>query len=594
MHAYRSHTCGQLRAKDVGQTVRISGWIFRKRDHGQLLFIDLRDHYGLTQVVIQPSRAFFEAATHQRIESVITVTGRVVRRDDNTINPNMPTGEIEVVVDEYTVHSNADVLPFVLDTDEEVTEEHRLKFRFLDLRREKMQRNIILRSKVISSIRRRMIDLGFNEFQTPILTSSSPEGARDFLVPSRLHPGKFYALPQAPQQFKQLLMVSGFDRYFQIAPCFRDEDARADRSPGEFYQLDMEMSFATQDDVFAVVEQLLTGVFGEFSNKKHTPAPFPRISFDTAMLKYGSDKPDLRNPLEIRDVSSFFAETEFKAFKTAVAGGDVVRAIAVPQIASKPRSFYDKLVDHATSIGSKGLAYLVWSEDGVKGPIGKFIKPEQMDALKKLCHVNTGDAVFFICDKELVAAKLAGLLRTKLGEDLDLLEKDVYRFCWIVDFPMYERNDEGQVEFSHNPFSMPQGGMHALENQDPLTIKAFQYDSVCNGVELSSGAVRNHLPDIMYKAFAIAGHPPEAVDHKFGGMIRAFKFGAPPHAGIAPGIDRIVMLLAEESSIREIIAFPLNQRGQDLLMNAPAEVQEKQLRDVHIKIDPAVLAGKKA
>jgi len=594
MHAYRSHTCGQLRAKDVGQTVRLSGWIFRKRDHGQLLFIDLRDHYGLTQVVIQPSRAFFEAATHQRIESVITVTGRVVRREDNTINPNMPTGEIEVVVDEYTVHSNADVLPFVLDTDEEVTEEHRLKFRFLDLRREKMQRNIILRSKVISSIRRRMIDLGFNEFQTPILTSSSPEGARDFLVPSRLHPGKFYALPQAPQQFKQLLMVSGFDRYFQIAPCFRDEDARADRSPGEFYQLDMEMSFATQDDVFAVVEQLLTGVFGEFSNKKHTPAPFPRISFDTAMLKYGSDKPDLRNPLEIRDVSSFFAETEFKAFKTAVAGGDVVRAIAVPQIASKPRSFYDKLVDHATSIGSKGLAYLVWSEDGVKGPIGKFIKPEQMDALKKLCHVNTGDAVFFICDKELVAAKLAGLLRTKLGEDLDLLEKDVYRFCWIVDFPMYERNDEGQVEFSHNPFSMPQGGMHALENQDPLTIKAFQYDSVCNGVELSSGAVRNHLPDIMYKAFAIAGHPPEAVDHKFGGMIRAFKFGAPPHAGIAPGIDRIVMLLAEESSIREIIAFPLNQRGQDLLMNAPAEVQEKQLRDVHIKIDPAVLAGKKA
>ena len=439
-----------------------------------------------------------------------------------------------------------------------------------------------------------MTDLGFNEFQTPILTSSSPEGARDFLVPSRTHPGKFYALPQAPQQFKQLLMVSGFDRYFQIAPCFRDEDARADRSPGEFYQLDMEMSFATQDDVFAVVEQLLTGVFGEFSTKKHTSAPFPRISYATSMLKYGNDKPDLRNPLVIQDVSSFFAETEFKAFKTAVANGDVVRAIPVPQIATKPRSFYDKLVDHATSLGAKGLAYLIWADDGVKGPIGKFIKPEQLDDLKTRCNIRTGDAVFFMCDKEAVAAKISGLLRTKLGEDLELIEKDIYRFCWIVDFPMFEKNDEGQIEFSHNPFSMPQGGMEALTTQDPLTINAFQYDSVCNGVELSSGAVRNHLPEIMYKAFAIAGHPPEAVDQRFGGMIRAFKFGAPPHAGIAPGIDRIVMLLAEESSIREIIAFPLNQKGQDLLMNAPAEVLDKQLRDVHIRIDPAVLAEKKA
>lgn len=594
MHSYRSHTCGQLRAANVGQTVRLSGWIFRKRDHGQLLFIDLRDHYGLTQIVLHPSRSFFEAATHQRLESVITVTGKVVSRDANTINPNMPTGEIEIVVDEYVVHSSAEVLPFVLDTDEEISEEHRLKYRFLDLRREKMQRNIVLRSRVISSIRRRMTDLGFNEFQTPILTSSSPEGARDFLVPSRTHPGKFYALPQAPQQFKQLLMVSGFDRYFQIAPCFRDEDARADRSPGEFYQLDMEMSFATQDDVFAVVEQLLTGVFGEFSTKKHTPAPFPRISYATSMLKYGNDKPDLRNPLVIQDVSSFFAETEFKAFKTAVANGDVVRAIPVPQIASKPRSFYDKLVDHATSLGAKGLAYLVWADDGVKGPIGKFIKLEQLEDLKSRCNVKTGDAVFFMCDKELVAAKISGLLRTKLGEDLDLIEKDIYRFCWIVDFPMFEKNDEGQIEFSHNPFSMPQGGMEALTTQDPLTINAFQYDSVCNGVELSSGAVRNHLPEIMYKAFAIAGHAPEAVDQRFGGMIRAFKFGAPPHAGIAPGIDRIVMLLAEESNIREIIAFPLNQKGQDLLMNAPAEVLDKQLRDVHIRIDPAVLAEKRA
>ena len=594
MHSYRSHTCGQLRAANVGQTVRLSGWIFRKRDHGQLLFIDLRDHYGLTQIVLHPSRSFFEGATHQRLESVITVTGQVVSRDTNTVNPNMPTGEIEIVVDEYVVHSSAEVLPFVLDTDEEISEEHRLKYRFLDLRREKMQRNIVLRSRVISSIRRRMTDLGFNEFQTPILTSSSPEGARDFLVPSRTHPGKFYALPQAPQQFKQLLMVSGFDRYFQIAPCFRDEDARADRSPGEFYQLDMEMSFATQDDVFAVVEQLLTGVFGEFSTKKHTSAPFPRISYATSMLKYGNDKPDLRNPLVIQDVSSFFAETEFKAFKTAVANGDVVRAIPVPQIATKPRSFYDKLVDHATSLGAKGLAYLIWADDGVKGPIGKFIKPEQLDDLKTRCNIRTGDAVFFMCDKEAVAAKISGLLRTKLGEDLELIEKDIYRFCWIVDFPMFEKNDEGQIEFSHNPFSMPQGGMEALTTQDPLTINAFQYDSVCNGVELSSGAVRNHLPEIMYKAFAIAGHPPEAVDQRFGGMIRAFKFGAPPHAGIAPGIDRIVMLLAEESSIREIIAFPLNQKGQDLLMNAPAEVLDKQLRDVHIRIDPAVLAEKKA
>ena len=594
MHSYRSHTCGQLRAANVGQTVRLSGWIFRKRDHGQLLFIDLRDHYGLTQIVLHPSRSFFEGATHQRLESVITVTGQVVSRDTNTVNPNMPTGEIEIVVDEYVVHSSAEVLPFVLDTDEEISEEHRLKYRFLDLRREKMQRNIVLRSRVISSIRRRMTDLGFNEFQTPILTSSSPEGARDFLVPSRTHPGKFYALPQAPQQFKQLLMVSGFDRYFQIAPCFRDEDARADRSPGEFYQLDMEMSFATQDDVFAVVEQLLTGVFGEFSTKKHTSAPFPRISYATSMLKYGNDKPDLRNPLVIQDVSSFFAETEFKAFKTAVANGDVVRAIPVPQIATKPRSFYDKLVDHATSLGAKGLAYLIWADDGVKGPIGKFIKPEQLDDLKTRCNIRTGDAVFFMCDKEAVAAKISGLLRTKLGEDLELIEKDIYRFCWIVDFPMFEKNDEGQIEFSHNPFSMPQGGMEALTTQDPLTINAFQYDSVCNGVELSSGAVRNHLPEIMYKAFAIAGHPPEAVDQRFGGMIRAFKFGAPPHAGIDPGIDRIVMMLAEESSIREIIAFPLNQKGQDLLMNAPAEVLDKQLRDVHIRIDPAVLAEKKA
>ena len=594
MHQYRSHTCGQLRAEHVGQTIRLSGWMFRKRDHGQLLFIDLRDHYGIAQIVVQPSRAFFEAATHQRLESVITITGHVIAREGATINPAMPTGAIEVVVDEWTVQSSAEILPFMLDEGDEVSEEHRLKYRFLDLRREHMQRNIVLRSKVISSIRRRMTDLGFNEFQTPILTSSSPEGARDFLVPSRLHPGKFYALPQAPQQFKQLLMVSGFDRYFQIAPCFRDEDARADRSPGEFYQLDMEMSFATQDDVFHVIEQLLTGIFGEFSKKLHTPAPFPRITYDDSMLKYGNDKPDLRNPICIEDVSQIFATTEFKAFRAAVEGGDVVRAIPTKGTATKARSFFDKMVDHATSIGSKGLAYLIWNDEGVKGPIAKFLKPEQLEELRQRCHVGPGDAVFFVCDKPLVAPKLAGLLRTKLGEDLGLIDKDIYKFCWIVDFPMFERNDDGQVEFSHNPFSMPQGGMHALETQDPLTIKAFQYDSVCNGIELSSGAVRNHKPEIMYKAFSIAGHPEGAVDERFGGMIRAFKFGAPPHAGIAPGIDRIVMLLAEETNIREIIAFPLNQRGLDLLMNAPAEVSDKQLQDVHIRIDPAVLAARKA
>jgi aspartyl-tRNA synthetase len=593
MHTFRTHTCGQLRAANVGETVRLSGWVFRKRDHGQLVFIDLRDHYGVSQVVIQPSRDFFATASNQRVESVITVTGKVVKRDPNTINPNMPTGEIEIVVDNYEVQSNAEILPFSVDGDDNVSEEHRLKYRFLDLRREKMQRNIILRSKVINAVRRNMIALGFNEFQTPILTSSSPEGARDYLVPSRVHPGHFYALPQAPQQFKQLLMVSGFDRYFQIAPCFRDEDARADRSPGEFYQLDMEMSYATQDDVFAVVEKMLVAVFKEHSNRKLNAEIFPRITYDDSMLKYGNDKPDLRNPLEIKDVSKIFAESEFKAFKSTVDAGGVVRAIRAPAVSAKPRSFFDKLGEYAQTLGSKGLAYLIWSDDGIKGPIAKFLSPEQLEKIKSQCGVANGDAVFFISDKALPAAKIAGYVRTKLGEDLDLLEKDIFKFCWIVDFPMFERDEEtGEIAFSHNPFSMPQGGMHALETQDPLTIKAYQYDVVCNGIELSSGAVRNHKPEIMYKAFKIAGHPESAVDEKFGGMIRAFRFGAPPHAGIAPGIDRIVMLLADESNIREIIAFPLNQKAQCLLMGAPATVSEKQLRDVHIRIDPTALAKK--
>ena len=593
MHTFRTHTCGQLRAANVGETVRLSGWVFRKRDHGQLVFIDLRDHYGVSQVVIQPSRDFFATASNQRVESVITVTGKVVKRDPNTINPNMPTGEIEIVVDTYEVQSNAEILPFSVDGDDNVSEEHRLKYRFLDLRREKMQRNIILRSKVINAVRRNMIALGFNEFQTPILTSSSPEGARDYLVPSRVHPGHFYALPQAPQQFKQLLMVSGFDRYFQIAPCFRDEDARADRSPGEFYQLDMEMSYATQDDVFAVVEKMLVAVFREHSNRKLNAEIFPRITYDDSMLKYGNDKPDLRNPLEIKDVSKIFAESEFKAFKSTVDAGGVVRAIRAPAVSAKPRSFFDKLGEFAQTLGSKGLAYLIWSDEGIKGPIAKFLSPEQLEKIKSQCGVANGDAVFFISDKALAAAKIAGYVRTKLGEDLDLIEKDIFKFCWIVDFPMFERDEEtGEIAFSHNPFSMPQGGMHALETQDPLTIKAFQYDVVCNGIELSSGAVRNHKPEIMYKAFKIAGHPESAVDEKFGGMIRAFRFGAPPHAGIAPGIDRIVMLLADESNIREIIAFPLNQKAQCLLMGAPATVSEKQLRDVHIRIDPTALAKK--
>jgi aspartyl-tRNA synthetase len=593
MHTFRTHTCGQLRAEHVGQTARLSGWVYRKRDHGQLVFIDLRDHYGVSQVVVQPSRDFFAAASNQRVESVITVTGKVVKRDPDTINPNMPTGEIEIVVDHYEVQSNAEILPFSVDGDDNVSEEHRLKYRFLDLRREKMQRNIILRSKVINAVRRNMIALGFNEFQTPILTSSSPEGARDYLVPSRVHPGHFYALPQAPQQFKQLLMVSGFDRYFQIAPCFRDEDARADRSPGEFYQLDMEMSYATQDDVFAVVEKMLVAVFKEHSSKKLNAEIFPRITYDDSMLKYGNDKPDLRNPLVIHDVSKIFSESEFKAFKSTVDAGGVVRAIKAPAVSTKPRSFFDKLGEFAQSLGSKGLAYLIWSDEGIKGPIAKFLSPEQLDKIKTQCAVSSGDAVFFVSDKVLPASKIAGYIRTKLGEDLDLIEKDIFKFCWIVDFPMFERDeDTGEVVFSHNPFSMPQGGMHALETQDPLTIKAFQYDVVCNGIELSSGAVRNHKPEIMYKAFKIAGHPESAVDEKFGGMIRAFRFGAPPHAGIAPGIDRIVMLLAEETNIREIIAFPLNQKAQCLLMGAPATVSEKQLRDVHIRIDPTALAKK--
>ncbi len=591
MHAYRSHTCGELRKEHVGQTVKISGWVFRRRDHGRFLFIDLRDHYGVSQTVFHPERDFFEVATKLRYESVITVTGHVVAREPGTINSSMSTGEVEIVVDAFEIQSAADPLPFLVDDKDGGPEELRLKYRFLDLRREKLHRNIQLRSQIISSLRRRMVDQGFTEFQTPILTSSSPEGARDFLVPSRIHPGRFYALPQAPQQFKQLLMVAGFDRYFQIAPCFRDEDARADRSPGEFYQLDIEMSFVTQEDVFSAVEKVVHGVFKEFSTWKMDDISFRHIPFREAMVKYGTDKPDLRIPIEIRDATDIFRDSGFQAFASAVKSGASVRAIPVKNASSQPRSFFDKLVDFAQSIGSKGLAYLVYGEEGVKGPIAKFLSPEHMEALRVLCNAEKGDAVFFICDKTSVAAKLAGQLRVKLGKDLDLIEKDVFRFCWIVDFPMFEYDEENKcVAFSHNPFSMPQGGMDSLLNKDPMDILAYQYDIVCNGIELSSGAIRNHKPEIMYKAFEIAGYGPEVVNQKFGGMINAFKLGAPPHGGIAPGVDRMVMLLAQEESIREVIAFPMNQRAQDLMMGAPSEVLEKQLRELHIQIDPKVVA----
>lgn len=586
MHPYRTHTCGQLRDEHVSTTVRISGWVFRKRDHGQLLFIDLRDHYGVTQVVVYPGRPFFAECQKVRLESVIVVTGRVMARSADTVNPAMPSGTIEVMADEVTVESAADPLPFQVNSEDEGPEELRLRYRFLDLRRERLHRNILLRSKVIASLRRRMVEHGFTEFQTPILTSSSPEGARDYLVPSRVHPGRFYALPQAPQQFKQLLMVAGFDRYFQIAPCFRDEDARADRSPGEFYQLDLEMSYVTQDDVFAVVEDVIHGTFAEFSDWTLDGTPFVRIPYATSLVKYGTDKPDLRIPIEMVDVSEIFRTSKFNAFRGMVEKGGVVRAIPVKGIADKPRSFFDKLVEYAQGLGSKGLAYVVWEGGAVKGPIVKFLSEQEIGALAANGHMTEGDVMFFVSDTARTVNRICGDLRTKLGRDLDLIKPNVFRFCWIVDFPMFEFDEETQsITFSHNPFSMPQGGMQALCEKDPLEILAYQYDIVCNGVELSSGAIRNHSPEIMYKAFAIAGYPADEVDKRFGGMINAFKLGAPPHGGIAPGVDRMVMLLSNETNIREIIAFPMNQKAQDLMMNAPNTVSEKQLRELHIKLN---------
>lgn len=585
MHQYRSHTCNELRKTDINAAVRLSGWIHSRRDHGGVLFIDLRDNFGITQVVVYPTTSFLDEVSRLPKETAIRVDGAVAFRAEENVNTKLPTGEIEVIATAFEVLGPCEPLPFSIFPEEDAPEDNRLKYRFLDLRKTKLHQNILLRSKVIAGMRRRMWELGFNEFQTPILTSSSPEGARDYLVPSRIHPGKFYALPQAPQQFKQLLMIAGFDRYFQIAPCFRDEDARADRSPGEFYQLDIEMSFATQEDVFAVVEKLIHGIFTEFSSRSMDGLPFKRIAYRDSMLKYGTDKPDLRIPIEIRDVSAIFADSGFKAFSNAVKEGGVVRAIPIKAISDKPRNFFDKLVDYATSIGAKGLAYLVWTGAEIKGPIAKFLTPENMEAIAKTCDVEKGDVVFFMCDSAANANRISGDLRVKLGRDLDRIEKDAFRFCWIVDFPMYEWDEENKcMAFSHNPFSMPQGGMEALEKNDPLSILAYQYDIVCNGIELSSGAIRNHRPDVMYKAFEIAGYSRDVVDQRFGAMISAFKLGAPPHGGIAPGVDRIVMLLADEPNIREVIAFPMNQKAQDLMMNAPAEVSEKQLRDLHIRI----------
>ena len=587
MHVYRSHTCGALRLADAGKSVRLSGWIHRKRDHGGLMFIDLRDHYGLTQLVLSPETPGFALIERLRAESVIKVDGEVVARDADVVNPGLPTGEIEIRVKAVEVLSEAAELPLPVFGEPDYPEELRLKHRYLDLRRETLHRNIVLRSHVISSIRRRMIEQGFTEFQTPILTASSPEGARDFLVPSRLHPGKFYALPQAPQQFKQLLMVSGFDRYFQIAPCFRDEDLRADRSL-EFYQLDVEMSFVTQDDVFDAIEPVLFGVFQEYANGKAvTPYPFVRIPYREAIAKYGTDKPDLRNPIEMQDVSEPFRGGGFGLF-ARILDADAKNAVwGIPAPGGGSRAFCDRMNSWAQGEGQPGLGYIFWSEDqgGWGGPIAKNLGPEGTAAVMGRLGLGQGDAAFFVAGDPGAFSKFAGSARTKVGQDLALIATDIFKFCWIVDFPMFEWNEEEKkVDFSHNPFSMPQGGLEALQTRDPLEILAYQYDIVCNGHELCSGAIRNHLPAIMLKAFEIAGYGPEVVEDQFGGMLNAFRYGAPPHGGLAPGIDRIVMLLAGQDAIREVIAFPLNQQGQDLLMNAPAEASERQLKELSLRV----------
>ena len=584
MNEYRTHNCGELRKENIGQIVKIAGWVQSIRNLGGLVFIDIRDQYGITQAVTSGDSNLVEEVSHIMTESTISVEGKVRSRGETAINKDMPTGEIEVEIEKIEVlGKRLKPLPFEINSEIEAREDLRLQYRFLDLRNEKLKENILLRAKILQFLREQMIKRGFTEVQTPILTTSSPEGARDYLVPSRVHPGKFYALPQAPQQFKQLLMVSGIDKYFQIAPCFRDEDARADRAPGEFYQLDMEMAFATQEDVFEVMEQVMYETFVKFSNKKVAEHPFPRITYKDAMLKYGSDKPDLRNPLLIQDVTEIFKDSGFNAFKDKS-----VRVIVTDNMQDKPRRFFDEMIEFATSeeCGAKGLAWVKVHEDGtLQGSIAKFIDEEHKNALLEKTGAKPNSAIFFIADKENVVSNIAGEVRKELGKRLDLIEKDVFRFCWIIDFPMYELNDEGKIEFSHNPFSMPQGGMEALKNKNPLEILAYQYDIVCNGIELSSGAVRNHDPELMIKAFDIAGYSKEVIEEKFEALFNAFHYGAPPHAGIAPGVDRMIMLLADEPNIRSVIAFPMNSKAQDLLMGSPGVVTDEQLRDVHIKLD---------
>ena len=588
MSKYRTHTCGELNLKNIDQTIKLSGWINKKRDHGNLLFLDLRDHYGLTQCVIDESERIFKDVEKLPLETVIQIEGKVLKREKDTVNKNLSTGEIEVGIEKFEVLASTKELPLPIFSDQEYAEEIRLKYRFLDLRRKKIHNNIILRSKIISFIRSEMLKYGFLEYQTPILTSSSPEGARDFLVPSRLNPGKFYALPQAPQQFKQLIMVSGFDKYFQIAPCFRDEDARADRSPGEFYQLDLEMSFVDQDDVFNIVEELFINLFKKFSTKKLLHKKFPKIPFDEAMLKYGSDKPDLRNPLLISDITEIFKrdDVNFEIFKKLVNKGSIVRGIVTKNTSEKPRSFFDGIDKWAKNEGSSGLAYFSIENSNkliAKGPVGKFFSEESLKEIMKKMNAEVGDTIFMSCGNKSEVEKLLSNARNKIANELNLIDENVFSFCWVVDYPMFEIDENTKkIEFSHNPFSMPQGDTDNLDLSEPLNLKAFQYDIVCNGIELSSGAIRNHKPDLMYKLFEIAGYSKEAVDEKFSGMINALSYGAPPHGGIAPGIDRIVMLLAEEKNIREVTMFPMNQNAQDLMMNAPSEVDENQLKELYI------------
>jgi len=587
MHAYRTHTCGALRLSDAGRPARLSGWVHRKRDHGQLLFIDLRDHYGITQCVIDVSSPLFVAADALRLESVLTLTGRVAARSLDTINPRLDTGEVELVIAELEVRSEAAPLPFPVNSEAETPEDMRLTYRFLDLRRERMHANIMLRAQVITSIRRRMVEQGFTEFQTPILTADSPEGARPYYVPSRLHPGEFYALPQAPQQFKQILMVAGFDRYFQIAPCFRDEASRADRAPGEFYQLDLEMSFVTQEDVFAAVEPVLHGVFEEFGGGRTvSPAPFRRIPYTEALLSYASDKPDLRNPIVMHDMTDHFRGSGFRVFASMIASDSTVRVRAIPAPGGGNRAFCDRMNSWAQGERQPGLGYIFFRDGEGVGAIANNIGPERTAAICAELGLDDGDAVFFVCGAPKSFLPFASDARLKIGRELGLTDEGAFQFCWITDFPMYELNEEtGKIDFSHNPFSMPQGGLDALEKNDPLSILAHQYDIVCNGVELASGAIRNHRPDIMYKAFAIAGYDAAEVEARFLAVLNSFRYGAPPHGGLAPGIDRIVRLLADTPNIREVIAFPMNQHARDLMMQAPAPVSPARLRELHIRLD---------